>query len=126
VTFPTGAKTTCFIFTRDRAAAGKFYSAILGFRQTGTDEHADTFDLGDVTMRIVPMKDHKPSMHTVLGWEVKDIVADVKALSAKGVKFQVYDGFGQDELGIWNDPSGRVKLAWFLDADGNNLSLAQH
>ena len=52
--------------------------------------------------------------------------AEQQALSAKGVKFQVYDGFGQDDLGIWNDPSGRVKLAWFLDADGNNLSLAQH
>jgi hypothetical protein len=65
-------------------------------------------------------------MHTVLGWEVKDIVAEVKALGAKGVKFQVYEGFGQDELGIWNSPDGRAKLAWFLDADGNNLSLAQH
>ncbi len=126
MTFPAGAKTTCFIFTRDRAAAAKFYTDILGFKQTATDEHADTYDLGDVEMRIVPMKDHKPSMHTVLGWEVKDIVADVKALAAKGVKFQVYEGFGQDELGIWNEPSGRVKLAWFLDADGNNLSLAQH
>lgn len=126
MTFPTGAKTCCFIFTRDRVAAAKFYTEVLGFKQTGKDEHADTFDLGDVEMRVVPMKDHKPSMHTVLGWEVKDIVADVKALRAKGVKFEVYEGFGQDELGIWNDPSGRVKLAWFLDADGNNLSLAQH
>ena len=126
MTFPTGAKTTCFIFTRDRAAAGKFYSEILGFKQTGKDDFADTFDLGDVTMRLVPMKDHKPSMHTVLGWEVKDIVADVKALNAKGVKFQIYEGYGQDELGIWNSPDGRAKLAWFLDADGNNLSLAQH
>ena len=99
---------------------------MLGFKQTGTDQFADVFDLGGVPMRIVPMKDHKPSTHTVLGWEVKDIVAEVKALSAKGVKFQIYEGFGQDELGIWNSPDGRAKVAWFLDADGNNLSLAQH
>jgi hypothetical protein len=84
------------------------------------------FDLNGVPLRIVPIKDHKPWPHTVLGWEVKDIVAEVKALTARGVRFQVYEGYGQDELGIWNSPDGRAKVAWFLDADGNNLSLAQH
>ena len=126
MTFPAGARTTCYIFTRDRAAAARFYKEILGFRHTATEDFADTFDLGDVTMRIVPMKDFKPSAHTVLGWEVKDIAAEVKALSAKGVTFLVYENYGQDELGIWNSPDGRAKLAWFLDADGNNLCLAQH
>lgn len=126
MTFPAGAQTATFIFTRDRAAAAKFYSEVLGFKQTGTDPFADVFDLNGVPLRIVPIKDHKPWPHTVLGWEVKDIVAEVKALSAKGVKFQIYEGYGQDELGIWNSPDGRAKVAWFLDADGNNLSLAQH
>jgi hypothetical protein len=31
---------------------------------------------------------------------------------------------GQDERGIWTAPSG-AKIAWFLDPDGNNLSLTQ-
>jgi catechol 2,3-dioxygenase-like lactoylglutathione lyase family enzyme len=83
------------------------------------------FDLNGVMLRITTIKDHQPSKHTVLGWEVKDIVAEVKALKAKGVAFQTYEGFGQDELGIWNSPDGKARVAWFLDPDGNNLSFAQ-
>jgi len=30
-----------------------------------------------------------------------------------------------DALGIWKSPDGGAKVAWFLDPDGNNLSLAQ-
>ena len=126
MTFPAGAQTATFVFTRDRTAAKKFYAETLGFKHVSSDEFAEVFDLNGVPLRIVPIKDHKPSPHTVLGWEVKDIVAEVKALTARGVKFQIYEGFGQDELGIWNAPDGRAKVAWFLDSDGNNLSLAQH
>jgi len=49
----------------------------------------------------------------------------VKALAAKGVKFTVYEGMGQDDLGIWSPPGGTTKVAWFPDPDGNNLSLTQ-
>ena len=126
MTFPASAKTTSFILTRDRAKAVAFYRDVLGFSQSGEDDFAVVFDLNGVMMRLVTVPDHKPSPHTVLGWEVQDIVADVKALKAKGIKFETYEGFGQDELGIWNSPDGRAKVAWFLDPDGNNLSLAQH
>ena len=53
------------------------------------------------------------------------MVAVATALTAKGVKFNVYDGFGQDALGIWKSPAGDAKVAWFNDPDGNNLSLTQ-
>jgi catechol 2,3-dioxygenase-like lactoylglutathione lyase family enzyme len=126
MTFPASAKTTTFIITRDRPRAVAFYRDVLGFRQTGEHDFAAVFDLNGVVMQLVTVADHKPSPHTVLGWEVEDIAADVKALKAKGIKFEIYEGFGQDELGIWHSPDGRAKLAWFLDPDGNNLSLAQH
>jgi len=45
-------------------------------------------------------------------------------LGAKGVKFEIFDGMGQDELGVWSAPSG-AKVAWFKDPDGNILSLTQ-
>lgn len=126
MTFPTGAKTMGFIITRDRVKAVPFYRDVLGFRQTGEDEFSAIFDLNGVMMRLTTVPDHKPSPHTVLGWEVADIIADVKALTAKGIKFERYEGFQHDELGIWHSPDGRAKVAWFLDPDGNNLSLAQH
>ena len=124
-TFPADAKVATFIVTRDRAVAKKFYGETLGFKQVHEDDFAVVFDLNGTKLRISTVKDHKPPMHTVLGWEVPDIVAAVKALKAKGVKFNVYEGFQQDELGIWTPPGGTAKVAWFLDPDGNNLSLAQ-
>jgi catechol 2,3-dioxygenase-like lactoylglutathione lyase family enzyme len=123
--FPAAAKAATFIITRDRSAAIKFYGETLGFKQISEDDFAVVFDLNGTKLRISTVKDHKPQMHTVLGWEVPDIVAAVKTLTAKGVKFNRYEGFQQDELGIWTPPGGTSKVAWFLDPDGNNLSLAQ-
>ncbi|MFM9864450.1 MAG: VOC family protein, partial [Micropepsaceae bacterium] len=61
--------------------------------------------------------------HTVLGWEVADIVAAIKALHERGVAMNIYKGMGQDELGIWTSPDGKAKVAFFNDPDGNGLSL---
>lgn len=123
--FPQGAKAATFIITRDRDVAKKFYGETLGFRQIGEDPFAVVFDLNGTKLRISTLKDFKPQMHTVLGWEVSDIVAAVKALTAKGIAFSRYPGFEHDELGIWTAPGSTNRVAWFLDPDGNNLSLAQ-
>jgi catechol 2,3-dioxygenase-like lactoylglutathione lyase family enzyme len=114
-----------FLVTRDRAKAKAFYEGILGFRQTSDDAFAAVFDLNGTMLRISTVKDHQPPAHTVLGWQVPDIVDSVKVLRAKGVVFTIYEGFGQDELGIWTAPGGAAKVAWFLDPDNNNLSLTQ-
>jgi catechol 2,3-dioxygenase-like lactoylglutathione lyase family enzyme len=123
--FPAAAKVMTFIVTRDRAVAKKFYGEILGFKQISEDDFAVVFDLNGTMLRISTVKDHAAPPHTVLGWQVPDIVASVKTLKAKGVTFNVYEGFGQDDLGIWTAPGSTNKIAWFLDPDGNNLSLAQ-
>ncbi len=122
---PAGGKVITFIITRDRAVAKQFYGETLGFRQTSEDDFAVVFDLNGTMLRISTLKDHKPPAHTVLGWDIPDITATVQALRAKGVKFNVYEGFGQDELGIWTAPGSGDRVAWFLDPDGNNLSLTQ-
>jgi catechol 2,3-dioxygenase-like lactoylglutathione lyase family enzyme len=114
-----------FLFTRDREKARDWYRDTLGLTHTSSDEFAECFDLGGVPLRIVPIADHVPSPHTVLGWSVADIVTTVRALADKGVKCEVYEGFGQDELGIWSSPGGGAKIAWFLDPEGNNLSVTE-
>jgi len=125
MSFPAAAKTMSFIITRDLERSKRFFSETLGFTQTGEDPFAAVFDLNGVMLRITPIKDHKASPHTVLGWEVADIEAEVKALTARGITFSIYEGFEMDALGIWKSPDGKAKVAWFLDPDGNNLSLAQ-
>lgn len=114
-----------FLFTRDRERARVFYRDILGLKFVSTDEFAECFDLNGVPLRIVPISDHVPSPHTVLGWSVADMTATAAAMKAKGVKFEIYDGFGQDEDGVWSAPDGHAKIAWFLDPDGNNLSITE-
>jgi catechol 2,3-dioxygenase-like lactoylglutathione lyase family enzyme len=122
---PKSAKVGAFIATRDRAKAKEFYGGVLGFPQVHEDDFAVVYDLNGTKLRISTVKDHKPAMQTVLGWEVPDIEASAKALTARGVTFNRYPGFEQDALGIWTAPGSTNKVAWFLDPDGNNLSLAQ-
>ncbi len=124
-TFADSPKTMTFIVTRDRERAKAFYAGTLGFTFVSEDPFAAVFDLNGTKLRISTVEQHQAQPHTVLGWEVPDIVASVKALQSRGVAFTVYPGFGQDELGIWAAPGGGARVAWFLDPDGNNLSLTQ-
>jgi catechol 2,3-dioxygenase-like lactoylglutathione lyase family enzyme len=125
MSMPRSAKVVSFIVTRDRDLAKAFYGAVLGFPVTHEDDFAVVFDLGGVALRISTVENHQPQPHTVLGWSVEDIGAVVRDLRAKGVAFAVFEGFGQDELGIWRPPGGATQVAWFRDPDGNLLSLAE-
>jgi catechol 2,3-dioxygenase-like lactoylglutathione lyase family enzyme len=123
--FAKSAKPMSFIVTRDRAKSKAFYGGVLGFALASEDNFAAVFDMNGTLLRISTVPDHTATAHTVLGWEVPDIVAAVKSIGAKGVEFTVYEGLGQDALGIWKSPGSGNRVAWFLDPDGNNLSLTQ-
>ena len=75
-------------------------------------------------LRVQKVHELRPARHTVLGWRVPDIRSRIKELTKKGVRFERYDGLGQDESGVWTTPSG-AKVAWFKDPDGNTLSITQ-
>jgi catechol 2,3-dioxygenase-like lactoylglutathione lyase family enzyme len=119
------AKSMSFVVTRDRARAKAFYGGTLGFTLTNEDAFAAVFDMNGTMLRISTVENHVPAAHTVLGWNVPDIVAAVQALTSAGIRFTIYDGFGQDDLGIWSAPGSGDQVAWFSDPDGNNLSLTQ-
>ena len=121
----TDAQPVAMIVTRDRKAAEPFYGETLGLRRLPGDDFAAVFDLAGSKLRLTEVPDHSPSPHPVLGWEVDDIRATVEALKAKGVVINIYEGMGQDALGIWTSPDGRAKVAFFDDPDGNGLSLTQ-
>jgi catechol 2,3-dioxygenase-like lactoylglutathione lyase family enzyme len=125
VGFPSAAKAMTFIITRDRPKSVAFYRDVLGFPLISDDLFAAVFDLNGTMLRISQVDTHQATPSTVLGWEVPDIVAAAKAIAAKGAKFNIYEGFGQDELGIWTSPASDAKVAWFCDPDGNVLSLTE-
>ena len=82
-------------------------------------------DANGIMIRVVKLKELVPVQFTILGWQVSDIEDVVRSLQKKGVHFEIFGFFKQDELGIWTAPTGD-KVAWFKDPDGNVLSVSQH
>ncbi len=117
------SEVMAFVATTDAAKARAFYEGTLGLRLVSDEPFALVFDANGTTLRVAKVDTLTPAPYTVLGWIIDDIAAAVRELAGGGVRFERYDGMGQDELGVWS--SGRAKVAWFKDPDGNTLSLAQ-
>jgi len=118
------SKVISFVATQDAAKARAFYEQSLGLKFIEDGPFALEFDANGTMLRIQKVQEHSPAMHTVLGWQVADIRAEIAALSQKGVVFERYAFLPQDDRGVWTAPSG-AKIAWFKDPDGNTLSLTQ-
>ncbi|MBV9396722.1 MAG: VOC family protein [Bryobacterales bacterium] len=117
------ARPAIVICTRDRARATAFYSKALGLVLAHEDKFGAMFNTGGVTLRMSFVADFTAHEHTILGFSVPDVKAAVAALREKGITFNTYPGFNQDELGILTLPGGVGRVAWFKDPDGNVLSV---
>lgn len=114
----------CFAATKNPESAKRFYTDVLGLALLEDSPFALVFDANGTMLRIQKVQELTPAKHTSLGWKVNDIRARMQALMGKGVRFERYERLQQDEAGIWKSPSGAL-VAWFLDPDGNGLSLTQ-
>jgi catechol 2,3-dioxygenase-like lactoylglutathione lyase family enzyme len=114
-----------FIPTKDAAHARSFYEEKLGLRFVSDDNFAIVMEANGTMVRVVRVGEFTPARFTILGWEVSDIHKSVAELTANGIQFERYPHFEQSADGVWTAPGG-AKVAWFLDPDGNNLSLSQH
>lgn len=119
-----GSRIVAFAATADAEKARPFYQETLGLTLVADDQFALVFDANGVTLRVSKVREIAPAPYTILGWHVADIRASMAELTERGVVFQIYDGFGQDATGVMTFPGGTM-VAWFLDPDGNNLSLTQ-
>ncbi len=113
-----------FVATQNPASARKFYEETLGLAFVSDDPFAIVFNVNGTMLRVQKVQQLLPAPHTVLGWKVSDMRAQVQKLKESGVRFERFDGLSQDELGIGTSPAG-AKVAWFKDPDGNMLSLTQ-
>ncbi len=119
-------KLVAFVATRDPGRAKEFYRDTLGLRLVSEDQFALVFDVGGTMLRVTRVPVLVTAPYTVLGWHVRDIVSTAKRLQQQAnVALERYADMQQDELGIWNSPSG-ARVAWFKDPDGNTLSLTQY
>ena len=118
-------RVVTFLLTADPANALTFYRDTLGLTFVCDDGFALVFDMHGVMLRIAKAPEFAPAKHTVLGWEVDDILIAQDGLLQKGVTFERYPNMGQDDREICTFPNGD-KVAWFKDPDGNLLSISQH
>ena len=118
-------KLKAFIPTANPQLAKEFYMNILGLKLVSEDEYALEFEGNGTLLRITTVDNLEPHPFTVLGWNVNGLPVLVKSLVDRGVEFEKYDHFEQDDLGIWTSPN-KAKVVWFKDPDGNLLSLTEY
>ncbi|HWB71544.1 MAG TPA: VOC family protein [Egibacteraceae bacterium] len=108
----------------DLQAAKAFYGETLGL--TVSEEHGllTLHIAGEHDILVYPKPNHTPASFTILNFPVDDIDRAVDELTARGVRFERYDGFEQDDKGIARGEGGPA-IAWFTDPAGNILSVLQ-
>ena len=107
----------------DIDAARAFYANTLGLEVSEENGLLTLKLAGDRPTLVYPKPDHTPATYTILNFQVEDIDAAVDELSGRGITFERYEGFPQDEKGVMrgNGPD----IAWFRDPAGNILSVIQ-
>jgi len=120
----TANQIIAFVATANADEAMMFYRDRLGLRLAADTEFALEFEIEEILLRVQKVEAVVAAPYTVLGWKVGNIAEEVEALGKRGISFERYEGMAQDELGIWQSPSG-ARVAWFRDPDGNILSLTQ-
>jgi predicted enzyme related to lactoylglutathione lyase len=108
----------------DLDAAKKFYGEVLGINVSEDNGLLTLHLAGDRDTLVYPKPDHQAAVYTILNFPVADIDAAVDELTSRGVTFERYEGFGQDDKGISRNPGG-PPIAWFTDPAGNILSVLE-
>lgn len=104
----------------------RFYGETLGLEikelDVGAPQPLLELRVDERPILIYPKPDLTPANYTILNFPVDDVEGAVDELSARGVEFERYDEFDQDEKGI--DRSGPAGgIAWFKDPSGHILSV---
>jgi catechol 2,3-dioxygenase-like lactoylglutathione lyase family enzyme len=109
----------------DKARA--FYEGTLGLEVVEVDPRAGVLELrtgGDRNVAMYLSPKFTPASYTMLNFPVGDVDRVVDELSARGVRFERYEEFPQDDKGIVRG-QGMPVVAWFKDPAGNVLSVVQ-
>ena len=108
----------------DLKEARAFYEDTLGLRVSEENGLINLHLAGNRDTLVYPKPDHAPANYTILNFQVDDIDAAVDVLRERGVQFERYEGFDQDDKGIARPEDG-PPIAWFTDPAGNILSVLQ-
>lgn len=112
----------------DLAAAKEFYGTTLGLQTLSALPNGAG---GPLWLRVADERgvlvyakaDHVPARFTVLNLSVDDIEQAVDKLTARGITFQRFPEYEQDDRAIYNGEGHSI--AWFTDPAGNGLCVVQ-
>jgi catechol 2,3-dioxygenase-like lactoylglutathione lyase family enzyme len=107
----------------DVEKAKKFYGETLGLDVKVDNGMLELHIAGGTDILVYPKPDHTPATFTVLNFPVDDIDEAVDELTNAGVRFERYEGFEQDEKGVFRNEGPNI--AWFKDPAGNILSVLE-
>jgi catechol 2,3-dioxygenase-like lactoylglutathione lyase family enzyme len=109
---------------KDMDRACDFYQNRLGLSPAGARPDGKFLFRcnGGATLALFPKAEGTKAEHTAVSFVVNDIVAEIRDLEARGVKFHDYDlpGFKTIEHVV---VIGSDKAAWFNDTEGNILCV---
>jgi catechol-2,3-dioxygenase len=108
----------------DIAKARTFYGDVLGLNVTEENGMLRVQIAGGNPLLVYPKDNHVPATYTILNFPVANIDQAVDELVRRGVRFERYEGFNQDEKGIVREDMG-PGIAWFTDPAGNILAVIQ-
>jgi catechol 2,3-dioxygenase-like lactoylglutathione lyase family enzyme len=106
----------------DLQEARRFYADTLGLRTSVQGDQMWLHLAGGRDTLVYEQPAATPASYTILNFEVDDVDDAVDALTGRGVRFERYEGTGQDDKGI--SRAGPV-IAWFKDPSGNVLSVIE-
>jgi catechol 2,3-dioxygenase-like lactoylglutathione lyase family enzyme len=107
----------------DVPRAREFYENTLGLRVSEEGDMLVLHLAGDRDTLVYPKPDFTPATYTILNFQVADVDEAVDELTRRGVSFEQYEGFDQDEKGIFRGEGPNI--AWFKDPAGNILSVIE-
>jgi catechol 2,3-dioxygenase-like lactoylglutathione lyase family enzyme len=117
------AAITCMLPVKDLARARDFYEKALGLIPDGLRPDGKfVYRCAGTEVALFPKPQGTKADHTALSFRVDDIVASIRELEGRGVRFADYDFPGLktvDHVCVL----GSEKAAWFEDTEGNILCL---
>jgi catechol 2,3-dioxygenase-like lactoylglutathione lyase family enzyme len=108
----------------DLERARKFYAEKLGLTPSRETMGGLVYEYAGSWFLLYPSQGAGTAEHTIAGWVVDDLEAEVAELRDRGVVFEEYDMPGLKTVdGIAT--TGDERAAWFKDSEGNILGLGE-
>ena len=113
------------IAVKNLDVARQFYEGVLGLTpEPEVEEGVMSLKTGSTTVLVYTSQYAGTNRATTATWKVDDLEGTIASLKSKGVTFEHYDLPGVTRKGDVHG-TGKTRVAWFKDPDGNILALAE-